>query len=264
MDSTEPHFFGSSERHLFGVYHAPAGRPRAHGVLICPPGPQEYMRSHMALRTLAALLAREGFHVLRFDYYATGDSAGESSEGTLSEWRANIVAARDDLRECSGAKKISVVGLRLGATLAASTPIDAVNLMLWEPVVDGTAYVNQLRRLHRRQFARCLFPPPLPAPGSGGAILGMPFSETMEAELRAIDLASQPPTAAQHVAVIVSEERPEYLRLRERLEASASGDSSTEFCHVATEPQLDQQDAMLLVSSGVLQAMATVLTRRAA
>jgi len=54
----------------------------------------------MALRTLAALLAREGFHVLRFDYYATGDSAGESSEGSLSEWRANIVTARDDLREC--------------------------------------------------------------------------------------------------------------------------------------------------------------------
>lgn len=264
MDSTEPHFFGSSERQLFGVYHVPGGRPRAHGVLICAPAPQEYMRSHMALRTLAALLAREGFHVLRFDYYATGDSAGESSEGSLSEWRANILTARDDLRECSGARRISVVGLRLGATLAASAPTDAVNLVLWEPVVDGNAYVNELRRLHRRQFARCLFPPPLPEPGSGGAILGIPFSATMEAELRAIDLVSPSTVHAQHVAVVVSEERPEYLKLRQSLQSRSSGASSTEFCHVATEPQLDQQDAMMLVSSGVLQAMASVLTRRAA
>jgi uncharacterized protein len=262
MDSTEPHFFGSSERQLFGVYHEPSGRPRAHGVLICPPAPQEYMRSHMALRTLAALLAREGFPVLRFDYYATGDSAGESSDGNLFEWRANIVAARDDLRECSGAKRISVVGLRLGATLAASVPLDAVNLVMWEPVVDGKAYVNELRSLHRRQFARCLFPPPLPERGSGGVILGFPLSAAMEAELRAIDLVSQPPAHAQHVAVVISEERPEYLKLRQQFQRS--GALSTEFCHVAAEPNLDQQDAMLLISSGVLQAMSTVLTRRAA
>jgi len=161
-------------------------------------------------------------------------------------------------------RRISVVGLRLGATLAASVPTDAVNLVLWEPVVDGNAYVNELRRLHRRQFARCLFPPPLPEPGSGGGILGIPLSAAMEAELRAIDLRSQSTAHAQHVAVVVSEERPEYLKLRQSLQSWSTGASSTEFCHVATEPQLDQQDAMLLVSSGVLQAMASVLTRRAA
>ncbi len=264
MDSTEPHFFGSSERQLFGVYHVPGGRPRAHGVLICAPAPQEYMRSHMALRTLAALLAREGFHVLRFDYYATGDSAGESSEAELSEWRANIVAAKDDLVECSGAKRISVIGLRLGATLAATTPTDAVNLVMWEPVVNGDAYVNELRSLHQRQFMRSLFPPPLPAPGEGGTILGMPLSAKMEAELRAIDLVSQPDLHAQHVALVVSEDRPEYRSLRARWQDSSLSTSSTEFCHVSTEPQPDQEEAMLLVSSGVLQSMASVLTRRAA
>src|SRR6478735_2507229 len=102
MDVVESHFFGTSERRLFGAYHVPAGRFRAHGVVLCPPGPQEYMRSHMALRKLAALLAREGLPVLRFDYYATGDSGGESREGSLAEWQHNIVTATDNLRACSG------------------------------------------------------------------------------------------------------------------------------------------------------------------
>jgi hypothetical protein len=159
------------------------------------------------------------------------------------------------------------VPARGGSQSSASAPTDAVNLVLWEPVVDGNAYVEELRGLHRRQFVRCLFPPPLPSEGAGGSVLGMPLSAKMEAELRGIDLVSQPPVHAQHVALVVSEERPEYLNLRHRLQHSSSlsgGMPSAEFCQVAHEPQLDQQEAMLLVSSSVLQTMASVLTRRAA
>src|ERR1044071_4528450 len=111
----DPHFFGRSERQLFGIYHSPRGKERQHGIVLCPPAPQEYMWSHMAYRKLAGLLARDGFHVLRFDYYGTGDSAGESREGTLAEWRENLVAAVKDLEECSGVAKVSLLGFRLGA-----------------------------------------------------------------------------------------------------------------------------------------------------
>src|SRR4051812_45280912 len=104
MNLIEPHFFGTSDRQLFGIYHLPRGGFRKQGVVLCPPAPQEYMRAHMALRNFAALLARHGFPVLRFDYYATGDSAGQSQEGHLSEWKANIVAAAEDLREYSGVR----------------------------------------------------------------------------------------------------------------------------------------------------------------
>src|SRR3954453_2677891 len=218
MDAIEPHFFGSSERQLFGVYHASRGRPRSHGVLLCPPGPQEYMRSHMALRKLASLLAREGFDVLRFDFYGTGDSGGTSTDGSLAEWRANILAAKDELLECSGASRVSVIGFRLGAALAASVVLEPINLVLWEPVVNGASYLLELRSLHRQQFAGLLFPPPLPRPGSGGELLGMPMSAAMEADLRQIDLLTQPLTRAQHVALVHSNERPEYKNLHARLQ----------------------------------------------
>ena len=263
MDLIEPHFFGSSARRMYGVYHAARGRSRGHGVVLCPPGPREYMRSHTALRKLAMLLARERFDVLRFDYYATGDSAGESREGSLSTWRQNIVAAADDLRECSGVRKISVVGFRLGAALAASAPMDMANLVLWEPVVDGGTYVNELRALHRRQFGPLLFPPRLPRRGYGGELLGIPLTAAMETELYDLDLLREAPPRAEHIAVVVSQQRPEYDRLRERLQNGQSRGAAIEYCLIPAESQSEQEEAML-VSGRTLQAMASVLTRRVA
>ena len=78
----QPAFFGTSDKPLLGLYHPPTGpRAREVGVLLCYPGPQEYMSCHWAFRKLAALLAREGFHCFRFDYYGTGDSGGEGEDG---------------------------------------------------------------------------------------------------------------------------------------------------------------------------------------
>jgi pimeloyl-ACP methyl ester carboxylesterase len=217
----------------------------------------------MAIRKLAALLAREGFHVLRFDYYATGDSGGDTGHGSLSEWRQNIVSAASDIVECSGARTMSVIGLGLGAALAATAPLDVANLVLWDPVVSGTTYLEELRELHRRQYSPMLFPPPVPRTGAGGDLLGIPLPDGIEAELRAVDLLCQSSARAEHIALVVSEERPEYAALRARLDNDASRRSPLEYCHVPSDSQADQQEA-ILVSSHVLQAMASVLTRRAA
>jgi len=262
MESFEPHFFGTSGRRLFGVYHMPRGRVRPHSVLLCPPGPREYMRSHMAFRRLALALVRQGFHVLRFDYYGTGDSGGDPREGNLSEWRANIVAAANDLRECSGVQRLSLVGFRLGAALAASAPLDVANLLLWEPVISGSHYLEELRDLHRRQFTSLLFPPPVPPTGSGGDLLGLPLAPQVETELRALDLRQAPPTHVQHVAFVAAEERPEYTAVQAKLASLSHDGPSVEFCRVATDEQPDYQE-MILISPQFLDTVTSVLTRRA-
>ena len=80
-----PFYFGDSSRRLFGIYHPPKGQsPRSHGIVLCCPFGQEYMRSHRAFRQLANLLSRRGFHVFRFDYHGTGDSDGESTEASVT------------------------------------------------------------------------------------------------------------------------------------------------------------------------------------
>ena len=78
-----PFYFGSSAEPLFGAYHPPGNQVgRNLAVLICPPLGREYLRAHWALRRLADQISRDGGHVLRFDYFATGDSAGDSKGGS--------------------------------------------------------------------------------------------------------------------------------------------------------------------------------------
>jgi pimeloyl-ACP methyl ester carboxylesterase len=259
----EPHYFGSSDRQLLGIYHSPRGRARSHGVVLCPPGPQEYMRTHMVFRQLAVMLARDGFHVLRFDYYGTGDSSGGSRDGNLGEWRQNIVTAAKDLKECSGVTKVSLIGLRLGATLAALTPLHVSNLVLWEPVVNGKTYLDELSEIHTRKFSNLLYPPRLPVRGRGGELLGFALPPEMEADIEVLDLLSGISCRAEQVVLMVSEERPEYLSLQGRLrEAASSGGAAVAYHRVRDESQSEHDQAMILPTQA-LQLMTAALSERA-
>ena len=150
VGQVKPFYFGHPEQPLFGVYHEPDARKDVDlGVVLCPPTGHEAQAAYRSLRQLAVHLARAGFHVLRFDYFGTGDSAGESDEVDLERWRSDISVAIGELRDYSGVERISLVGLRVGAALAAlagdpHSPPHA--LVLWEPVVDGASYLKTLIR----------------------------------------------------------------------------------------------------------------------
>jgi len=143
----KPFFFGSSANPLYGVYHPPDGNlTRKEGVLLLSAFGQEYMRAHRAYRQLANLLNKKGFPVLRFDYRGTGDSAGELEDIVLDDWRADIDAAAEELRHTAQVQSVSVVGLRLGALMGAwaSEKVDIDRLCLWDPVISGTCYEEEL------------------------------------------------------------------------------------------------------------------------
>lgn len=124
---------------------------RQHGVLICPPIGQEHVRSHWALRQLATVLAREGFHVLRFDWYGVGDSGGSLEDTSVDQLLDDAETAAQELRDMAGLRRVSVVGLRLGASLAAlaASRIDPYAMVLWDPVASGATYLSGLERMER-------------------------------------------------------------------------------------------------------------------
>jgi len=159
--------------------------------------------------------------------------------------------------------KVSLIGLRLGATLAAQTPLTASNLLLWEPVVSGRNYHQELREIHKRRFSDLLFPPRLPAGNCGGELLGFPLPLEMEADIKAIDLDGQIACRAEQVVLVVSEQRSDYSRLRVQLQDTASAGGPALEYHVVPDESRSEDHEEMLLSTQVLQVMAAALSRRA-
>lgn len=140
---------GSVERSLFAI-HEPAaetgGRLRA--AVICNPWGEEYTCAHRSLRHLASRLTRCGVHVLRFDYHGTGDSGGDESDVDLAGLESDIGQAVEAAQDVTGARQITLIGLRLGANLAvrvASRARAEVNaLVVWDPLLASCGDTDDL------------------------------------------------------------------------------------------------------------------------
>lgn len=149
----QPFHFGTPERLLFGIFHPAAPTAVAQpGVVLCPAFGQEAVRAHRMMRVLAERLVRAGHPVLRFDYYGTGDSMGEDSDGDLDGWASDIHTADRALRARSTAQQTVWIGMRLGGSIALraaeQAPPGLRRLILWDPVLDGARYLHYLRERH--------------------------------------------------------------------------------------------------------------------
>jgi pimeloyl-ACP methyl ester carboxylesterase len=147
----DPQFFGSQHAPLFGLYHDPAaGQKRRSGVVICPPLGEEIFPAHRMLRVLATQLARAGFPVLRFDYLGCGNSWADDLDVTVSTCLDSLSRAVGRVREQSGCERIVVIGLRFGGTIAGMSAAASPGLfhecVMWDPVLDGNAYLGELQR----------------------------------------------------------------------------------------------------------------------
>jgi pimeloyl-ACP methyl ester carboxylesterase len=82
---------------------------------------------------------------MRFDYRGSGDSAGTMQGLEASDWVADIRMAVAELRDMAVIQKVSIIGLRLGALLAAhaARELGTIDrLVLWDPVTSGATYVG--------------------------------------------------------------------------------------------------------------------------
>lgn len=184
-----PYYFGR-ERELFGMY-APATQANAPCVLLCPPLGQELIRSHRIYRQIAHALAARGMAVLRFDYFGSGDSTGDSSD---TDWLRCIEDARtaaNELRRLNGREHVVAFGARLGAAVAMSAaPAAHINqLLLWDPVLDGAQYVKNMDAMQRAVTDDSMrFPKPRPASAAAGQWLGFTISQTLREQLSALQV----------------------------------------------------------------------------
>ena len=120
-------------------------------MLLCNPFGEEATRAHRLCRVLASQIEAAGRSAMRFDYGCCGDSAGVSTDATLDGWVDDVVRASEELRRATGASQVALVGLRLGASIAAlaANRSSCRHLILWDPVVNGAGYLHELVQMHR-------------------------------------------------------------------------------------------------------------------
>lgn len=211
-------YFASRGQWLFAWLHLPERGPALdHGVVVCPPLGHEQIHAHRSLRHLADALARSGFPVMRFDYHGTGDSAGSDEDADrVATWRANICDAGSWLREHQGCRRISLIGVRLGAVLATQVAESAEvdGLLLWEPVVKGRAYVRQMKTLSLTATDSDRSPG---ESADGIEAAGFVLTEETLATLTQLDLLQCRPRC-RRALIVVRDDMPADTRLLEHFE----------------------------------------------
>lgn len=126
----------------------PKGVPRAHMVYL-PPFAEEMNRCRSLVAEQARRFARNGLSCTLLDFYGTGESPGDLNDASLPIWRQNIDDIIEQLMQRNPCP-VYLWGCRLGALLAldylARKPGACSRLLLWQPVVSGSAFVTQMLR----------------------------------------------------------------------------------------------------------------------
>ncbi len=132
---------------LAGMLHEADAGMTDEAVVVCPPFGDERKSAWRALTHLARILASGGYPVVQFDYWGCGESAGDFLDASLSTRLRDISAAADYLRRTTGADRLGLLGLRLGATLAtrvAAERTDCTTMVLLEPIVEIAKYFDRM------------------------------------------------------------------------------------------------------------------------
>jgi pimeloyl-ACP methyl ester carboxylesterase len=212
-------YFGTGERRLFGIYEpAVPGSGGTRAAVLCHPWGREYLHAHRAMRQLAIRLSVAGYHTLRFDYFGTGDSAGDMEDADLAGWESDIDAAIAEIRDIVGAPQVALIGLRLGATVAARVAARGAargnrvvdTLVLWDPILSTAGWLAPLDEVMARHQG---------APGDVVEMQGFRVGAAMLQDFRSIDLHAMLAAPVVRSFMPVTERTPAHASL----DAKAAG-----------------------------------------
>ena len=200
-----------------GVLHEATG---THGVLICSSLGDEALNVYRPLVHLAERFAVSGMPALRLEYYGAGDSAGEDDEaGRFRIWLDSIVAGVSWLREQYGVGPITLVGVRIGAALAARAACDIEDvaaLVALAPVASGRRFLREMV-LRANATAEIWQVPSHIEEGGWFEAHGVRLDAATRDALDRLDVGTLPRRPAPHALVLDQHDSPAGTVMAERL-----------------------------------------------
>ena len=172
-------------------------------VVICSGLGWDGLHAYHPLRLLADQLAGDGYWTLRLHYSGTGNSGDPESDAAgnidlWSAWEGSVHQACDWLRTHTNARRIVLIGVRVGALLAcevAAQRSDVAALLLLAPVLRGKSYMRQIDMEARLETGTS------PAADGGLDFHELRFSPTVVRHIEALDVRDMQFSTVRSVGV---------------------------------------------------------------
>lgn len=190
------------------------------GVLIVPGITHEEQTMAVGLVALARELADSGMPTLLIDLAGTAHGTGDLSDPDIGHrWDDDVRSAVRHMRD-SGIRHVVVVGVRLGALVAAHATVDdPVDLMvMWAPVLSGRRYVREMQMMQASatETVRATLP--------GITVAGFNLPPALVDHLRQLDAAKLDGKPASRLCIVDSAERLDALDAEHPLVAAVPVD----------------------------------------
>lgn len=201
-------YFQVAGARLFAAWHPPRRSPSIDAVAVfCSPFGREIGCAQVLERRISEELALRGVGALRFDYFGTGDSEGCSTEADLDRWLLDVAGAVNEGRQRSGAHRVCLLGVRLGALVAAryterDGPVSAFCAI--DPISSGPDQISQMEQVERQGWADLGITPDPDAAGLV-SVLGMSWTRSFVEDLAGLDIDTVHARPAEHVGVFLDE-----------------------------------------------------------
>lgn len=221
LPRAEPGYFSANGRAcLRWLHRTTAGAAvRDVGVVVCNPFGYKALCAHRSLRHIAEEAATRGYPALRFDYDGTGDSVGDDLDGDRwAAWLASVRAAVRELRARTGVRRVCLVGVRLGASIAAAAAVndaDVAGVAMIAPIASGRPWLRELRAL-QATMGRAEAPPEFALPSDVQESVGLLITPETRASLESIDLAAFGARLPDALLLIDRDDRPSLATLAEK------------------------------------------------
>lgn len=146
----QPFFLPANPGERFCIYYPPSTSACRGNIVHIHAFGEEMNKSRRMVALQARAFARLGYGVLLMDLYGCGDSSGDFADARWTIWKNDIAIA---VKWLKSREDVPVVlwGLRLGALLMMDFAKDSTDtydsFLMWQPVVNGEAYLTQFLRL---------------------------------------------------------------------------------------------------------------------
>ena len=193
MSVPRAHFIGSTDKRLFAILDGDPAQASAL-LVICPPLLHEHFMAYRMLALACQRLVKQGWATLRFDYFGTGDSAGDDIDFSLAGANADTLTAIAWMGERSRAPLL-LAGVRGGAWPATACADAADRLLLWQPLISGADWLGDLLKgdlAERSDRERFPLLPKLPKPAEPDWLLGSLCTAALRNELLFADWPKPP------------------------------------------------------------------------